>query len=160
MSRPPLKIYEQPAFGRLFAFGRQGTRGFTLLEIMAVLVIVGIVLTFVALSAGGDSRLEQMQREADKAVKEADGYWRFSKAPLNLGVMVTIVTGRLQGRQRRIRMLRATYRASVLVFGVGLSALFSATLTIGVPTYAGVLVGLGGGVAITSTLFVRALRLQ
>ncbi len=31
---------------------------------MVVLVIIGIVLTFVALSAGGDSRAEQLQREA------------------------------------------------------------------------------------------------
>jgi hypothetical protein len=77
-----------------------------------------------------------------------------------LGVMVTIVSGRLQGRWRRLRALRSTYRASVLVFGVGLSALFCATVTIGVPTYAGFLVGLGGGAAITLVLFVRALRLQ
>jgi hypothetical protein len=77
-----------------------------------------------------------------------------------LGVMVTIVSGRLQGRRRRLPALRSTYRASVLVFGVGLSALFCATVTIGVPTYAGFLIGLGGGAAITLVLFVRALRLQ
>ncbi len=77
-----------------------------------------------------------------------------------LGVMVAVVSGRLQGRRRRMRALRSTYRASVLVFGIGLSALFCATVTIGIPTYSGFLVGLGGGVAITLVLFVRALRLQ
>ncbi len=77
-----------------------------------------------------------------------------------LGVMVTVVSGRLQGRRRRLGGLRSTYRASVLVFGMGLSALFCATVTIGIPTYAGFLVGLGGGVAITLVLFARALRLQ
>lgn len=77
-----------------------------------------------------------------------------------LGVMVTIVSGRLQVRRRTLRMLRSTYRASVLVFGLGLSALFCATVTIGIPTYAGFLAGLAGGAAITLTLLVRALRLQ
>jgi hypothetical protein len=77
-----------------------------------------------------------------------------------LGVMVAIVGGRLQSKRRRLRALRSTFRASVLVFGVGLSALFCATVTIGVPTYVGFLVGLGGGAAIALSLFVRALRLQ
>ena len=77
-----------------------------------------------------------------------------------LGVMVTLVSGRLQGRRRGLHALRSTFRASVLVFGVGLSALFCATVTIGVPTHLGFLVGLGGGIAITLTMFVRALRQQ
>ncbi len=77
-----------------------------------------------------------------------------------LGVMVAAVSGRLQGRCRSLRALRSTYRASVLVFGVGLSALFCATVAIGVPTQSGFLAGLFGGAAIASTLFVRALRLQ
>jgi general secretion pathway protein H len=39
-------------------------RGFTLLELMVVLVIVGIILAFATLSAGGDSRAEQIETEA------------------------------------------------------------------------------------------------
>jgi general secretion pathway protein H len=55
---------KQPARGRLFALGRiRRQHGFTLLELMVVLVIVGVILTFVGLSATGDSRAEQMQRE-------------------------------------------------------------------------------------------------
>ena len=55
---------KQPAGGRLFAFsGPCRVCGFTLLELMVVLVIVGVILTFVGLSAAGDSRAEQMQRE-------------------------------------------------------------------------------------------------
>jgi general secretion pathway protein H len=40
-----------------------GQRGFTLLEVMVVLVIVSVILTFVTLTAGGDQRAEQLQRE-------------------------------------------------------------------------------------------------
>jgi general secretion pathway protein H len=65
--RPSLKSAQQPASGRLFALGRvSGQRGFTLLELMVVLVIIGIILTFVVLSAGGDKRAEQMQREVQR----------------------------------------------------------------------------------------------
>jgi len=60
---------EQPACGRLFAFGRlSGQHGFTLLELMVVLVIISVILTFVGLSGGGDSRAEQMQREMQRLV--------------------------------------------------------------------------------------------
>jgi hypothetical protein len=76
-----------------------------------------------------------------------------------LGVMVAVVNGRLRVRRRRLQYLRSTYRVSVLVFGIGLSALFCATVSIGVPTHAGFLVGLGGGATITLVLFVDALRL-
>jgi len=58
---------QQPASGRLFALRRRQS-AFTLLELMAVIVIIGVVLSFVTLSAGGDRRAEQMQREAQRLV--------------------------------------------------------------------------------------------
>ncbi len=41
---------------------RQG--GFTLLELMVVLVIMGVLMSFVGLNVGGDGRAEQLEREA------------------------------------------------------------------------------------------------
>ena len=77
-----------------------------------------------------------------------------------LGVLVAIVSARLQGRVSRVRTLRSSFRTSVLVFGLGLAALFCATVTIGVPTFDGFMVGLIGGGAITLSMFFRALVLQ
>ena len=77
-----------------------------------------------------------------------------------LGVLVGIVSARLQGRASGLRTSRSSFRASVLVFGLGLSGLFCATVTIGVPTFTGFLVGLVGGGAIALSLFVRAIFLQ
>ncbi len=59
---------EQPASGRLFAL----QRGFTLLELMVVIIIIGVILTFVGLSPGGDARAEQLQREASRLVALID----------------------------------------------------------------------------------------
>jgi general secretion pathway protein H len=47
-------------------------RGFTLLELMVVLVIIGVLLSFVGLSTGGDSRAEQLQREATRLIALID----------------------------------------------------------------------------------------
>lgn len=59
----------QPAAGRLFALNtRHSMNGFTLLELMVVIVIVGIILSFVTLSTGGDQRAEQLEREAQRIV--------------------------------------------------------------------------------------------
>jgi general secretion pathway protein H len=60
---------KQPATGRLFAFNTPNSAcGFTLLELMVVIVIVGIVLSFMTLSAGTDKRAEQLEREAQRIV--------------------------------------------------------------------------------------------
>ena len=62
-----VKRIRQPAAGRLFALtDKYCSKGFTLLEILAVMVIIGIMLTFVTLSTGSDQRAEQMEREAQR----------------------------------------------------------------------------------------------
>ncbi|MFN2308953.1 MAG: type II secretion system minor pseudopilin GspH [Gammaproteobacteria bacterium] len=43
---------------------RRRPAGFTLLEMLAVVVIIGIVLTFAVLSIGGDRRAEELERES------------------------------------------------------------------------------------------------
>ena len=57
---------KQPASRRLFAFTVNRQSGFTLLEIMIVIVIVGIVMSFVTVSIGGDRRAQEMDREAKR----------------------------------------------------------------------------------------------
>ncbi len=63
----------QPASGRLFAFGSlRRAGGFTLLEVMVVVVIIGIMLTVSAMSLRGDSHAELMQREATRLIALLD----------------------------------------------------------------------------------------
>lgn len=62
VSRSQAKL--QPASGRLFVFLPQRMGGFTLLELMVVMVIIGIVMSFVTLSIGGDNRAKELGREA------------------------------------------------------------------------------------------------
>ncbi len=58
------KTKSQPAVGRLFSLYQM--RGFTLLELMVVIVIIGIVMSFVTVSIGGDNRAEELGREAKR----------------------------------------------------------------------------------------------
>jgi general secretion pathway protein H len=63
----------QPASGRLFTFGRlERARGFTLLEVMVVVMIIGVMLTVSALSLRGDSHAELLKREATRMIALLD----------------------------------------------------------------------------------------
>jgi general secretion pathway protein H len=91
---------EQPAAGRLLAFGGPRPQlGFTLLELMVVLVIVGVVITFAVLSAGGESRAEQLQREARRLA-----------ALLDMASEEAV----LRGEQRAVRFSEDGYEFMVL----------------------------------------------
>jgi general secretion pathway protein H len=63
----PTPYTRQPVRRRLSAFAER-VGGFTLLEVLAVMVIIGIILTFMTLSAGGDRRAEVIEREARRLV--------------------------------------------------------------------------------------------
>jgi len=75
-----------------------------------------------------------------------------------IGVLVGIVSSRLRLRGPSLRSLRRASQASIGVYGLGLSALFAATITVGVPTVAGMTVGVAGGLAITFGLVYRVRR--
>ncbi|MEE9343091.1 MAG: type II secretion system minor pseudopilin GspH [Gammaproteobacteria bacterium] len=64
----PVSVHtdKQPASRRLFAFAGNRQSGFTLLEIMLVIVIIGIVMSFVTISIGGDRRGQEMDREVKR----------------------------------------------------------------------------------------------
>ncbi|HHJ13743.1 MAG TPA: prepilin-type N-terminal cleavage/methylation domain-containing protein, partial [Gammaproteobacteria bacterium] len=62
-SRPD--SFRQPATGRLFAL-RAGSHGFTLLEVMVVVVIIGIMLGVAAFSLRGDSHADLIREEATR----------------------------------------------------------------------------------------------
>lgn len=75
-----------------------------------------------------------------------------------IGVLVGIVSSRLRLSQPALTSLRWANRASIGVYGLGLACLFSATITVGVPTAAGMTLGIAGGLAITFGLHYRIHR--
>ena len=77
-----------------------------------------------------------------------------------LGVLVGIVSFRLQSYRPSLPFLRFSFRSSVLVFGVGIGALFTATITIGIPSIVGFYVGIGSAVVTVLMMFYRAFFLQ
>ena len=73
MSVFPRYADRQPASGRLFALGRgKRARGFTLLEVMIVVVIIGIMLSVATLSMRGDSHAKLLARETDRIIALLD----------------------------------------------------------------------------------------
>lgn len=63
----------QPAPGRLFAFGGVArTQGFTLLEVMVVVLIIGVMLGVSALKLGSDSHAKLLKQEATRMVALLD----------------------------------------------------------------------------------------
>lgn len=51
---------------------RRASPGFTLLEVLVVLAIVGIIVSFAVISIGGDGRLELAEREAKRLAARVD----------------------------------------------------------------------------------------
>lgn len=77
-----------------------------------------------------------------------------------LGVLIAIVSFRFQSTPLTLQRLKLSFKISVLVFGIGIANLFSATIAFAVPSGGGLVVGILGGAAMVVVLLYRAFWMQ